>query len=556
LLQSRLWRETQLIPIRHQAFAVLRYLVMHADRLVTKAELLQHVWDGRQVTDSVLRGCIHAIRVALADTAATPQYLETVGRQGYQFRLGRAALRLPQAEAHPVVGRQGEVEWLRERWLWAREGRRQCAMLSGEAGIGKTTVVDLFVASLPMPSEVGLGRGHCVDLCGAGEPYLPLLDALGQLGQSPHREALRRVLQRYASTWLGHLPTLLSDGERERLPRPLPDVPPGRMLREVAEALDALTQTLPLVLVLEDLHWSDGATVNALTYLAQRRDPARLLILGTYRPADAVVRAHPLRGVLQELRGRGICDDLALELLCPDEVEAYSAARLGGEVTAELVALLYHQTEGNALFLVHLLEHLVEHGMVKQEGTRWTLRSALRPVIDLPEAPQLLITQRFERLERDAQHVLEVASVAGDVFTAATVAAGLDGPVVAVEALCATLGQQHDFLEAAGLEAWPDGTVSGCYRFRHALYRQVLAMRLGELQRMQVHRRMGERLAQGYSSQTPAIDAQLAHYFVQERALHRAMPSLHQAGKQVLNHGTSRGAAALCGGVRAARASS
>jgi predicted ATPase len=370
---------------------------------------------------------------------------------------------------------------------------------------------------------VGVGRGHCVDLYGAGEPYLPLLEALGQLGQSPHCDALRRVLQRYAPTWAVHLPTLFGDSERERLQRQLPDVTPVRMLRELAEALEAWTRTTPLVLVLEDLHWSDAATVNALTYLAQRRDPARLLLLGTYRPADVVVRAHPLRGVLQELRGRGRCDDLALELLCPDDVEAYSAARLGGEVTAELVTRLYQQTEGNALFLVHLLEHLLEQGMVKQEGAQWRLRSSPSTIIDLPEAPQLLITQRFERLERDAQHVLEVASVAGDVFAAATVAAGLDVPVAEVEGLCATLGQQHDFLEPAGLEEWPDGTFSGCYRFRHALYRQVLAVRLGDLQRRQLHRRMGERLAQGYSPQTPTIATQLARHRWAGRVLHVAM---------------------------------
>jgi predicted ATPase len=90
--------------------------------------------------------------------------------------------------------------------------------------------------------------------------------------------------------------------------------------------------------------------------------------------------------------------------------------------------------------------------------------------------------------------------------------------VAAVEGLCATLGQQHDFLEPAGLEEWPDGTISGCYRFRHALYRQVLAVRLGDLQRMQLHRRMGERLAQGYSPQTPTVATQLARHFVQGRA--------------------------------------
>ena len=94
-------------------------------------------------------------------------------------------------------------------------------------------------------------------------------------------------------------------------------------------------------------------------------------------------------------------------------------------------------------------------------------------------------------LARDTQRVLEVASVAGDVFATATVAAGLDVPVNGVEAICDTLAQQHAFLEHAGLAEWPDGTLSGCYRFQHALYRQVLAARLGELQRVQVHRRMG-----------------------------------------------------------------
>jgi predicted ATPase/DNA-binding winged helix-turn-helix (wHTH) protein len=530
VFQNRLWREAQPIALRPQAFAVLRYLVMHSDRLVTKAELFQHVWAGRHVTDSVLRGCIHAIRVALADTAATPQYLATVGRLGYQFRLGRVATRLRQAEARPVVGRHGEVEWLHERWLWAREGRRQCAMLSGEAGIGKTTVVDLFVASLPPPAEVGRGRGQCVETYGEGEPYLPMLEALGQLGQSPHREALRAVLQRYAPTWLGHLPALRSESERERLPLPLAGVTPGRMLREVAEALEALTQTLPLVLVLEDLHWSDVSTVNLLTYLAQRRDPARLLVLGTYRPADVVVRAHPLRGMLQELRGRGVCDDLALELLLPDDVEAYIAARLGGEVTAALVALLYQQTEGNALFLVNLLEHLVEQGVVKQEGAQWRLRSSLRALPSLPDAPQLLITKRLEGLAPDAQHVLEVASVAGDVFAAATVAAGLAVPVAQAETLCATLGQQHDFLEYVGLDAWPDGTVSGCYRFRHTFYRQVLAERLGALQRMQVHCRMGERLEQGYSTQVGEVAAQLAVHFERGGEVQQAIHYWQQTG--------------------------
>jgi predicted ATPase len=530
LLHSRLWRQAQPIAIRPQALTVLRYLVLHADRLVTKAELFQHVWDGRQVTDTVLRGCIHTIRTALADPADTPQYLETVGRQGYRFRLGWAVPRWRPADPRPVVGRQGEVEWLRECWVWALAGRRQFGVLSGEAGIGKTTVVDHFVASLAPQGAVGVGRGQCVDTYGDGESYGPVLEALGQLGQSPHREALLAVLRRYAPTWLVHLPVLLGDGERERLQRQLQGVTPARMLRELAEALEALTTTVPLVLVLEDLHWSDVATVNVLTYLAQRRDPARLLLLGTYRPAEVVIQGHPLRGVLLELRGRGLCDELPLELLLPDDVGAYVAARLGGEVPAALPALLYRQSEGNALFMVNLLEHLLEQGVVHQEGAQWTLRASQTAATSLPDALRLLITQRLERLAQEAQRVLEVASVAGEVFATVAVAAGLDMAVAEVDALCARLAQQHAFLEPAGLAEGPDGTLSGCYRFQHALYHQVLAARLGEWQRVQVQRRMEELLAPGAGPQRPTSATQLAFQFVPGRLPQWAVPWVSYTG--------------------------
>jgi hypothetical protein len=137
---------------------------------------------------------------------------------------------------------------------------------------------------------------------------------------------------------------------------------------------------------------------------------------------------------------------------------------------------------------------------------------------------------------RDVQRVLEVASVADDVFATAAVAAGLDVPVADVDAICDTLAQQHAFLEPAGLAEWPDGTLSGCYRFQHVLYRQVLSERLGEIWRMQVHRRMGERLAQGYGPQTPIIATQLARHFMQGRAPHRAVPYLYQAREYALYH--------------------
>ena len=137
--QGRLWQGEQAIALRPQALAMLRYLVEHPGRLVTKAELRQHVWAGAHVTDTVLRVSVHEIRQALGDVAAAPRYLETVGRQGYRFLLGDAQEVLPPPTPGPLVGRQGDVEAVEQCFQRAAHGTRQLVLLSGEAGIGKTT---------------------------------------------------------------------------------------------------------------------------------------------------------------------------------------------------------------------------------------------------------------------------------------------------------------------------------------------------------------------------------------------------------------------------------
>jgi hypothetical protein len=159
---------------------MLRYLVAHPGRLVTKAEVQQHVWAGTHISDSVLRASVQEIRQALGDAAVAPRYLETVGRQGYRWLGGGDLEGPPVLQDGPLVGRQGEVAVL-EGWCQrAAHGTRQLVFVSGEAGVGKTTVVELFLASLAARGEVWSGRGQGVEHLGEGEPYLPFLEALGQ----------------------------------------------------------------------------------------------------------------------------------------------------------------------------------------------------------------------------------------------------------------------------------------------------------------------------------------------------------------------------------------
>src|SRR5687768_15439244 len=111
------------------------------------------------------------------------------------------------------------------------------------------------------------------------------------------------------------MPALLSTAEYDTLQRRVAGASRERMLRELAEAVEALTTERPLVLVLEDLHWSDASTLEWLAYVARRRQSARLLVLGTYRPSDAIVREHPVRGVTQELLVHGQCQQVVVGYL-------------------------------------------------------------------------------------------------------------------------------------------------------------------------------------------------------------------------------------------------
>ena len=137
--------------------------------------------------------------------------------------------------------------------------------------------------------------------------------------------------------------------------------------------------------------WSASAS------LAQRQEPARLLVLGTYRQAEVVIRGHPLRGMVQELCGRGQAAELRLEVLPAEDVAAYVAGRLGGPAAVALAAFIYERTDGNALFMVNMLEHLVQHGEVVRRGGEWTLREEAEKA-SVPEGLRQLLLRRLEAL--------------------------------------------------------------------------------------------------------------------------------------------------------------
>src|SRR5262249_55696862 len=235
------------------------------------------------------------------------------------------------------------------RFERACAGERQLVFLSGEAGIGKTTVLDAFAARAAREPDVMIARGACLEHYGVAEADLPVLEAIGRPLRAPGRDRAIRVLERYAPTWVLQLPWLSPRDDREALRRELVGVTKERMLREMSEALEALTTDSALVLVLEDLHWSDHSTLDLLGMLARRAEPARLLVLGSYRPVDVIVSGHPLQSLLRELRTRRQCNDIALPFLDEADVAAYLVQRFGAQGSSSDLSLAVHRrTDGNA----------------------------------------------------------------------------------------------------------------------------------------------------------------------------------------------------------------
>jgi DNA-binding winged helix-turn-helix (wHTH) protein/tetratricopeptide (TPR) repeat protein len=554
---ERLWRGEDPVRLTHKAFGVLRHLAEHAAQLVTKDELLDAVWPDTNVSEAAMTVCIRELRQALEDDAQAPRFIETVRGRGYRFippvtivdrssaprQVGAPARPTPGIVPRhapsvlfppvPLVGREAELARLHQWFAAALEGTRRVGFVVGEAGIGKTTLVDAFVAQVGSEEPLWIGHGQCVEQYGAGEAYLPLLEALGRMCRNPEGGHLLALLRQQAPSWLLQMPALQREAERAAPDRPGNGTTQARMLRELAEAVEQLTADRPLLLVLEDLHWSDASTLAWLSCVARRREPARLLVLGTYRPVEAIVAAYPLRTLTQDLRSRGQCEELLLDYLSEEAVAAYLTLRCPGlGMPAGLAKMLHQRTDGNPLFLVTLVATLLREGKLVEGTAGWELPGGLEAMaVDVPESLRQLIELHLEKVSPEDQTILEAASVAGAEFSAAAVAAGVGLEAESVEARCETLSRRAQFVRSLGSETWPDGTVAERYGFFHALHQEVLYNRIPAGQRTQWHRRIGMRLEAGHGENSREIATELAEHFVRGREAPRAVQYLQHAGE-------------------------
>lgn len=530
-----LLRDGKAVALAPTPFSLLCALARQPGTLLSKDALLDTVWGHQFVSESVLKTAISDLRTALGDNPREPRFIETVSRRGYRFiAVPAAAPPAPPLAATPAavhrlspsfIGRADAFSQLHQAWNQACCGQRAVVWVAGEPGIGKTTLIEHFVAGL---GGIVCARGQCVEHYGVGEPYLPVLEALAELCRGD--PALPALLRSVAPTWLLQLPWLSTAEERDVLRRELAGVGPDRMLREMAELLDRYTEQRPLLLVTEDLHWSDRATIQLIDYVARRRGRARLMWLASFRLAEVIALDHPLNPLRHELRLQRLCQEVVLDPFSETEVADFIAQRSASLARDEaFVRALHERTDGVPLFVSSVVTEVMER---TADDAAVEARLA---AVAVPESLAAIIDHYIARLASEPRALLAAAAICGVEFRVETVALALERDVASVALDCEELVREQVWLSAprAGGE---DEAAELPYAFRHALFRQVLYDRTPPSARTQLHRRVGAALERERSAGVPVAAAELAMHFDRARQPMTALRYYVEAAQAALLH--------------------
>lgn len=520
-LDARLRCDGRSVHIPPRAFSVLCTLARQPGQLVTKNELLDAVWGHRHVSESVLKTTISELRAALADDARQPRYIETASRRGYRFiaKVAEASLdsRLqgpgsigfdpapnmrtvpsdtgatgPAASAGagremgtvPIIGREAALAELHTAWGRAQRGERQLVWIAGEAGVGKTRLIERFVHEIG--AEV-VTLGQCVEDFGTGEPYLPILEAVRELCRRD--PGLVDGMRAVAPTWLVQMPWLLDDAERASLLKDVEGAHQDRMVREMRELMDRFTAKRPLVFVLEDLHWGDAGTLRMMEHFARRPREVRLMWIASFRLTQVIATDHPLRALRQELKLHNLCREILLEPFTEQEVATFLGGRMPGVPLSEsFIRRIHAHTDGLPLFVANVADSLVAQAGADANALRELAQGAREAPLPLPDSLAGVIEKQIGSLDEDVQSLLEAASVIGVEFRASAVARLLKRDIDWVCDRCDELVKRQFWVRLSDIDELPDGGIDPRYAFLHALYKHVFYERMPRPRRVMLHR--------------------------------------------------------------------
>jgi DNA-binding SARP family transcriptional activator/predicted ATPase len=484
-----------------------------------------------------------------------------------------------EAEAPPFVAREQELAQLNEVLDLALAGQGRVALVIGDAGRGKTVLVQEFTRRAQQRvANLIVAAGNCNAYTGVGDPYLPFREILALLtGDVEARWAAGAISREHAqrlwnftpnsaetlvatgpdlidifipgkglidrakatlprdATWFSQLAELVAHNGTGEAPS---SVQQSDLFEQYVKVVEALARQRPLLLMVDDLQWADSGSINLLFHLGRRLHGSRILVVGIYRPDEVELgredQRHPLQPVIHEFQR--LFGDIIIDLRRSEGqhfVEAFLETEPNDLGPAFLEAL-YQHTQGHALFTTEMLHGLQQRGdLVKDERGLWVEGPTLNWEI-LPARIEGVIGERIDRLPPDLQEALKVASVEGEIFTAEVVARvqTIDEREM-VRQLSGALDKQHRLVRGRGSQRL-DGQRLSHYRFRHILFQRYLYNSLDEVERDYLHEAVGDELESLYGDQTEEAAAALARHFERAGLVSKAVHYLHQAGSRAV----------------------
>lgn len=466
------------------------------------------------------------------------------------------------------VGRERELEWLNQRLHFTLRNEGGIVFVVGEAGIGKSALlVSMAERATATNSDLLVAWGIGNSLIGRGDAYLPFRQALNLLCGDVHHswqsglistEQAKRLwttipfmgqllaekgqdiaismidaeglltraggISGSSSSWYYRLDRLVRRAEAHET-----DFSQDRLYQQCTNVLRVVSERHPILILLDDLQWADGATLNLLFHLGRSLTECRVLIVGSFRPEEVALgqdgARHPLEKVVAELRR--LKGDIVLDLEDRSETENQDFVDdlLDGEPNAldqEFRRALLAHTRGQPLFTVETLRFLQGRGdLVKNQDGLWV------DTIDvdwetLPHRVEGVIQERIDRLEPEMQEILTTASVEGVLFTTQVVAEVNNLQERTLHRwLARDLERRHRLVkEQDEIETIHSHLTH--YRFSHALFRDYLYKRLGKGERRLLHGEIATALEKRYQGQLEGMAVQLAHHFGQARNPNKA----------------------------------
>lgn len=441
-----LWRDRERLDLSPKAFDVLEYLRRNPNRLVSQDEILDQVWPNRFVQPEIVKTYIRTLRRLLEDDVRRPRFIETRPRSGYRFLgelpdwqdiLPAFAACKPKVLAKPA-GRDAEHTVLSIALGDARSGQRECVVLTGEAGLGKSTLLDTFVATAQTEPRTVVAMAYGVPTRGLPEPFSLAITLLQDLVRQIDPLVFIAALTVHAPAWARYLAPAHLIVSNIHGSGWLPQ----QMVREACTLIEHFATQLTIVLAVDDLQWIDPNTADLLVTLCLRRYPARLMIVTAFRQVEFTVPC-PIHEAVQGLVRQGRARELILTPLDNNNI----VTLLHNQVKSAEIDEIIQYSGGNP----RILQSLIASGK-DGAGVKLQMGGAPLPV----------------------QRALEAGSIAGPRFCAWAVAKILGTEQDTIDDLLARIASSRQYLRLDGSYLLPDGIRTPIYAFRHAVFYRLL----------------------------------------------------------------------------------